>query len=179
MILMMEKNRAETGTAVFAALLLASGCGAVGGNGFAHAPPITSDPAVTLFDGTPASLEGWEQVGPGRFVLQPDGSIVSKGGMGLLYYAERPFRDFVLELEYRAEAPGANSGIFVRFSEQPTDPWDAVRAGYEVQIDDVQDPLHMTAPSTASPPLRGSLPAPRASGTGTASRWSGSAIRSI
>jgi glucose/arabinose dehydrogenase/type 1 glutamine amidotransferase len=144
MILMMEKNRAETGTAVFAALLLASGCGAVGGNGFAHAPPITSDPAVTLFDGTPASLEGWEQVGPGRFVLQPDGSIVSKGGMGLLYYAERPFRDFVLELEYRAEAPGANSGIFVRFSEQPTDPWDAVRAGYEVQIDDVQDPLHMT-----------------------------------
>jgi glucose/arabinose dehydrogenase/type 1 glutamine amidotransferase len=100
---------------------------------------------VVLFDGSQASLGRWQQVGPGQFTLQPDGSIVSEGGMGLLYYAGQPFRDFVLELEYRAESPGANSGIFVRFPERPTDPWDAVRGGYEIQIDDIQrNPINVT-----------------------------------
>jgi glucose/arabinose dehydrogenase len=122
-----------------AALLLAGGCAALGsGAGGAVVPGRTQ----VLLDG--GGLEGWEQVGPGRFVLQPDGSIVSEGGMGLLYYAERPFRDFVLELDYKAESPGANSGIFVRFPEQPSNPSDAIRGGYEIQIDDLQEPIHMT-----------------------------------
>lgn len=129
-------------SALPAALLLAGCAGARGG-------VIPSDPyapvqgrTLVLFDGT--SLDGWRQIGPGRFVLQPDGSIVSEGGMGLLYYTERRFRDFVLELEYKTESPGANSGIFVRFPEHSDDPWYAVNHGYEIQIDDRGDPLHRT-----------------------------------
>jgi glucose/arabinose dehydrogenase len=95
-----------------------------------------------LLDGR--TLDGWTQVGPGRFVVQSDGSIVGEGGMGLLYYTPRTFRDFVLELEYRAESPGANSGIFVRFPERPKTPQDAVTGGYEIQIDDTGDATHTT-----------------------------------
>ena len=67
--------------------LLLAGCaglpmGGAGGSG-----------EVVLFDGT--TLEGWRHVGPGAFVLQPDGSMLSDGGMGLLYY-EQPFRDFTV-----------------------------------------------------------------------------------
>jgi glucose/arabinose dehydrogenase len=137
------------GPALSAAVLLASGCagattGATGiaGANFASDVSIRPGRAVVLFDGS--SLEGWQHVGPGRFVLQPDGSMVTEGGMGLLYYTRRPFRDFVLELDYKAESEGANSGIFVRFPERPDDPWGAVRGGYEIQIDNLQDPLHMT-----------------------------------
>jgi len=108
---------------------------------------------VVLFDGQ--DTEGWRQIGPGGFALQSDGSLLSEGGMGLLYYAERPFRDFVLELEYRTSSPGANSGIFVRFPEQTDDPWVPVEAGYEVQIDDPPDPMHRTgAIYTFSPAAR-------------------------
>ena len=81
-----------------------------------------------LLDGR--TLNGWTQVGPGRFVVQPDGSIAGEGGMGLLYYTPRTFRDFALELEYRAASAGANSGIFVRFPQQPKTPEDAVKGGY-------------------------------------------------
>lgn len=98
--------------------------------------------AIVLFDGS--SVDGWRQIGPGGFTLQQDGSLVSHGGMGLFYYAERPFRDFVLELEYRSNAPGANAGVFVRFPEQTDDPWVPVESGYEIQIDDTGDALHQT-----------------------------------
>lgn len=97
--------------------------------------------AIVLFDGT--STDGWRQIGPGGFTLE-NGALVSHGGMGLFYYAERPFRDFVLELEYRTNSRGANSGIFVRFPEQTDDPWVPVESGYEIQIDDSTDPLHQT-----------------------------------
>jgi type 1 glutamine amidotransferase len=121
-----------------AAALMALGCARASETGTASAPRNQ----LVLFDGR--SLDGWEQVGPGRFVLQPDGSIASEGGMGLFYYARQPFRDFVLELEYRTESPAANSGIFVRFPDPPQDPWDAVHRGYEIQIDDAAEPIHMT-----------------------------------
>jgi hypothetical protein len=54
--------------------------------------------------------------------------------MGLLWYAARQFRDFVLTVEWRASKPGDNSGVFVRFPDPRGDPWDAVDRGYEVQI---------------------------------------------
>ena len=96
----------------------------------------------SLFDGR--TLNGWTQVGPGRFVVESDGSIAAEGGTGLIYYTPRTFRDFVLELEYRAESPGANSGIFVRVPEQPKTPQDAVSRGYEIDIDDTGDAIHTT-----------------------------------
>jgi glucose/arabinose dehydrogenase len=96
----------------------------------------------SLLDGR--TLNGWTQVGPGRFVVESDGSIATEGGTGLIYYMPRTFRDFVLELEYRAESPGANSGIFVRVPEQPKTPQDAVSRGYEIDIDDTGDAIRTT-----------------------------------
>ena len=101
-------------------------------------PPAASEDAVTLFDGT--SLDGWTMAGPGRFVLEDDGTMRSEGGMGLFYYAERPFRDYELELEWKVSSDSANSGVFLRFPEQAEDPWYAVNNGYEVQIRDGAGP---------------------------------------
>ena len=97
---------------------------------------------IVLFDGT--SLDGWQMAGPGSFALLDDGSILSQGGMGLLQYAGQSFRDFVLELEWKAERPNANSGIFVRFPQITNDPWYAVSNGYEIQIEDGRDPHQVT-----------------------------------
>ena len=41
-----------------------------------------------MFDGK--DLNGWEHVGPGRFVLE-DGLLKTEGGMGLLWYKGRKF----------------------------------------------------------------------------------------
>ena len=96
---------------------------------------------ITLFDGS--GTDGWAMTGPGAFTLVDDGTVVSEGGMGLFYYQERMFRDFLLELEWKSNSDSANSGIFVRFPDAP-DPWYAVNTGYEIQIDDSQDPMHQT-----------------------------------
>lgn len=96
---------------------------------------------IDLFDGR--SLEGWTMTGPGSFTLEEDGSMLSHGGMGLFYYADRKFDDFVLELDWKVETDSTNSGVFVRFPEAP-DPWVPVNTGYEIQIDDSQDPAHVT-----------------------------------
>ena len=97
---------------------------------------------ISLLDGP--NLEGWTQVGPGRFVQEENGRIRSEGGMGLFYYDERSFRDYVLELEYKASSDTANSGIFLRFPERAEDPSHAIEEGYEVQIHDSGDPVHRT-----------------------------------
>ena len=94
-----------------------------------------------LFDGS--SLEGWTQAGPGGFTLQDDGSMVSHGGMGLLYYAAESYRNFELELDWKVNKHSANAGVFVRFP-ATDDPWVAVREGYEIQIDNSRDPDHVT-----------------------------------
>ena len=127
--------------APLAAALLAAGCASLQGGGSAAGGGPGG--GRSLLDGR--TLAGWQQVGPGRFVVQPDGSIATEGGMGLLYYKERPFRDFVLELDYKADSPGANSGIFVRFPNAPSTPNDAVQGGYEIQIDNnAQNAIHTT-----------------------------------
>ncbi|MYI84106.1 MAG: DUF1080 domain-containing protein, partial [Rhodothermaceae bacterium] len=80
-----------------------------------------------LFDGS--SMDGWYQAGPGQFILEPDGSMISEGGMGLFYYSKESFRDFELELEWKSNKTTANSGVFVRFP-KTDDPWVAVDEGY-------------------------------------------------
>ncbi len=122
---------------VITGLLIATGCAGPRET----APELPSNQWTTLFGGE--SLEGWTMVGPGSFSIEPDGSMLSHDGMGLLYYEDQAFRDFELELEWKAQTDSANSGVFVRFPE-PSDPWDAVEAGYEIQIDDSQDPAHQT-----------------------------------
>ena len=88
---------------------------------------------ASLFDGR--STAGWRMTGPGGFTVER-GALVTRGGMGLLWYERRPFGDFELELDWKVAARCANSGVFVRFPERPGSPLDAVAGGYEVQIDD-------------------------------------------
>ena len=104
-------------------------------------PQSSAEQWHTLFDGT--SLDGWRQAGPGSFSLEDDSTMLSHGGMGLLYYDQASFRDFVLELDWKVDTHTTNSGVFLRFPETD-DPWVAVNEGYEVQIDNSRDPDHVT-----------------------------------
>jgi hypothetical protein len=88
---------------------------------------------IELFNGK--DLSGWKQIGRGEFVID-DGAMTSSGGMGLLYYETRTFRDFVLQVEWKAKNNCNNSGIFVRFPEKPDNTRYAVDNGYEIQIGD-------------------------------------------
>jgi hypothetical protein len=93
-----------------------------------------------LFNGQ--DLSGWEHVGPGEFVVQ-EGLLKTVGGMGLLWYTGEPFGDVVIRVVYR-NPDGANSGVFIRIPEKPTEPRMPINRGYEVQIDDRADEYHTT-----------------------------------
>lgn len=93
-----------------------------------------------LFDGQ--NMKGWSHVGEGEFVLD-DGALKTKGGLGLLWYTERKIGDAVIQVEYRT-VDSSNAGVHVRVPERPSDPWDAVHGGYEVQINPAGDSSHRT-----------------------------------
>lgn len=83
--------------------------------------------------------DGWEQQGPGYFLLDPEtGVLESHGGMGLFYFGARQFSDFVLELEYKTSKFDSNSGIFVRIPEVSTNN-DYIAHSFEIQIDDADN----------------------------------------
>ena len=54
-----------------------------------------------IFDGTPESLRGWVQAPSGSFKLQPDGSLLSQGGLGMLWYGAKEYGNFSLKLQFR------------------------------------------------------------------------------
>jgi len=111
-----------------------------------------------IFDGTDQSLLGWAQAPSGNFTIQPDGSLRSAGGLGMLWYAKKAFGNFSVKMEFKDIAPEghrANSGVFVRFpdvrtplSQRPpgscgtvgaardSAAWVAIYCGQEVQIYD-------------------------------------------
>ena len=100
-----------------------------------------------LFNGQ--SIDGWRMAGPGKFVfIEYDKSLESEGGMGLLWYAEKKYKDFVLKVDWKVNRKNDNSGVFIRFSDPDNDPWIAVNTGYGIQIDDLAlpdgDPVHKT-----------------------------------
>jgi hypothetical protein len=65
--------------------------------------------------------------------------------MGLLWYSEKIYKNFMLKLEWKVSDEGDNSGVFVRFPDPDDSPNIAVREGYEIQIDDkAGDPIHQT-----------------------------------
>jgi 3-keto-disaccharide hydrolase len=98
----------------------------------------TVEPGFTsLFDG--ATLDGWQEAGPGGFDVV-DGTLQSFGGMGLLWYTRKQFGNFTLRADWKVLHLSDNSGVFVRFPDPGNDPWVAVNDGYEVQIDDVGAP---------------------------------------
>jgi len=86
-----------------------------------------------LFNGE--NLDGWEHVGPGRFVVE-DGQLKTEGGMGLLWYSGEKLGDCVIRVVYKMGSPRANSGLYIRIADKPADPWFAVHNGFEVQIAD-------------------------------------------
>jgi len=62
-------------------------------------------------------MDSWRMAGPVEFVLvEYDKSLRSEGGMGLLWYAEKKYKDFVLKIDWKASSINDNSGVFVRFS---------------------------------------------------------------
>ncbi|MGH2712220.1 MAG: 3-keto-disaccharide hydrolase [Actinomycetota bacterium] len=119
-------------------------------------------PEEVLFDGTQASLDRWRQAGPGSFRLLPDGTILSQGGLGMLWYPGKEYGDAVFKLEFRDAKPGtgdtgsSNSGVFIRFpqpdeavalppeerypcqvgSGQSQPAWAAIYCGHEIQLFD-------------------------------------------
>ena len=100
-----------------------------------------------LFNGQ--SMDGWRMAGPGKFVfIEYDKSLQSEGGMGLLWYTKKKYKDFVLKIDWKVNRKNDNSGVFIRFSDPDNDPWIAVNTGYEIQIDDLAtpdgNPIHKT-----------------------------------
>ena len=94
---------------------------------------------VKLFDGK--TLDGWKMAGKGNFlIIESQKALLTQGGMGLLWYYKKKFRDFILTLEWKVSKISDNSGIFVRFPNPFTDPNIAIEYGYEIQIDDIGSP---------------------------------------
>jgi hypothetical protein len=93
-----------------------------------------------LYDGT--TLQGWEHVGDGSFVIE-DGLLKTQGGMGLLWYTRHKFENVKIRVIFRGMDKN-NAGVFIRIPEQPTEAWMPVNRGYEVQIDDREDDYHKT-----------------------------------
>lgn len=103
-------------------------------------PSQAADPAGAdspagkmLFNGK--DFDGWEHIGPGRFVVE-NGLLKTEGGMGLLWYKREKLGDCVLRVVYKTTRQNDNSGVYVRIAKEPDDPWYAVHHGYEVQIAD-------------------------------------------
>jgi Domain of Unknown Function (DUF1080)/GMC oxidoreductase len=120
-------------------------------------PPALETGFQWLFDGTQASLAHWQQAGPGSFSYDPNERVITTqpgGDMGLFFYTQKPFSDFILRLQFRIDTRDDNSGVFVRFRDPRlppppgvTDPriatnpaWLAVDTGFEVQIDEAARP---------------------------------------
>ena len=79
-------------------------------------------------------LTGWQQVGPGEFVVE-NGLLKSVGGMGMILYPAEKFSNVIIRVVYMVKDNDCNSGVFIRIPEKPADEWVAVNTGYEVQID--------------------------------------------
>ena len=96
---------------------------------------------------------GWNHYGPGYFEVDPKtGVLKGQGGMGLLWYSARKYKDFVLECDFKCSTPETNSGIFVRVPDVPMSD-DYIYHSIEIQIDDTGD---------GHPPHRGGLRHPGA-----------------
>jgi hypothetical protein len=94
---------------------------------------------VQLFHGK--TLDGWKMAGKGNFIIiESEKALLTHGGMGLLWYYKKKFKDFILTLEWKVSNRSDNSGVFVRFPNPFTDPNIAIEYGYEIQIDDIGSP---------------------------------------
>jgi Domain of Unknown Function (DUF1080) len=111
-----------------AALMVITGVVYYGTRSASAAPPVKKDRGfTTLFDGTatgtPHSLDKWLQAGAGSLALQPDGSLMTEGGLGMLWFPGQEFGDVAFRVDFRDPNPvddGLNGGVFVRFPDLRT-----------------------------------------------------------
>ena len=82
------------------------------------------------------SKHGWNHYGPGYFTLDcKTGVLESHGGMGLFWYSEKKYKNFILELDYKTSEQKANSGIFLRVPDIPVSD-DYIYHSFEIQINE-------------------------------------------
>ena len=88
---------------------------------------------------------GWNHYGPGYFTLDSEtGVLKSYGGMGLFWYSEKKYKNFILELDYKTSGPKANSGIFLRVPDIPVSD-DYIYRSFEIQINNADKGKHKTS----------------------------------
>jgi Domain of Unknown Function (DUF1080) len=104
---------------------------------FAFAQPSSR----ALFNGK--DLDGWQQVGPGSFVVQ-DGTMKTEGGMGMLWYTREKIGHATIRVVFKLTGKEADSGVFIRIPERPVEPWMPINRGYEVEIGDWPDDYSCT-----------------------------------
>jgi len=93
----------------------------------------------TLFDGE--DLDRWATTGAPAEWPVVDGAVVCEGTGGNYLHTRETYEDFELDLEFALD-PGANSGVFVRWSELSA----PVHTGMEIQL--------LDTPEVASPGRR-------------------------
>ncbi|MFA7227937.1 MAG: family 16 glycoside hydrolase [Melioribacteraceae bacterium] len=97
---------------------------------------------------------GWNHYGPGYFELdETTGILKSSGGMGLFWFSAKKFGNFVLDLEYTSHSEKTNSGIFLRVPDFVISD-DYIYHSFEIQIDNVSDPLHRTGAVYDAEPVK-------------------------
>jgi len=94
-----------------------------------------------LFNGK--DLDGWQQVGPGSFVVR-DGMMKTEGGMGMLWYTREKISHATIRVVFKLTSKESDSGVFIRIPEKPTEPWMPINRGYEVEIGDWPDDYSCT-----------------------------------
>ena len=94
-----------------------------------------------LFNGK--NLDGWQQVGPGSFVVT-EGMMKTQGGMGMLWYEREKIGNATIRVVFKLMGKEADSGVFIRIPEKPTEPWMPINRGYEVEIGDWPDDYSCT-----------------------------------
>jgi 3-keto-disaccharide hydrolase len=94
-----------------------------------------------LFNGK--DLDGWQQVGPGSFVVT-DGTMKTEGGMGMLWYTREKVAHATIRVVFKLSAKESDSGVFIRIPDKPTEPWMPINRGYEVEIGDWPDDYSCT-----------------------------------
>ncbi len=88
--------------------------------------------------------QGWNHYGPGYFEVDPKtGVLKGQGGMGLLWYSVKKYKDFVLECDFKCSTKETNSGIFLRVPDVPTSD-DYIYHSFEIQIYDAGEGIHKT-----------------------------------
>ncbi len=96
--------------------------------------PALAQPAAEEGYRSLDATSGWRQAGPGGFSVAPDGARTSYGGLGMTWYEAQEFGSYSFKVDWRYGTGGGNSGIFIGFPPSD-DPYSAVNAGYEIQID--------------------------------------------